>query len=1803
MFKKFSKRFISVVLCVAMIITYLPATVVAASDTNITRTADPSTMDSWKEFFLKDVISTENAGGVWTDKSVFTDASAFAQSGITMDGEYNFLVALSSIASNMVITGTSQVPTDTMLVLDVSGSMNDNYGSNDVADDLVEAANESIDTLLSSGKYNRVGVVLYSGSSADNTNDNAAMLLLPLGRYETGSDGKYLSYSMSSGSEYVSIDSDVVYEGTQNVPASKFKEVVDATYIQKGIILAKDQFTASSNSTIVNDSVVGTLNRKPVMVLMSDGAPTLGSTNFTNPGQYNLGDGNNSSAALGFVTQLSAAYAKSQIEAKYNNECLFYTLGLGIGNNSVAKSVLDPSNSSTAINDFWTSYNNAKTDGTVTVSGNGNNAKKVTKFSADLDKKYVDKYFAVSGNQANLAQGLKDAFEDIVGTIQIQSKYYPTLISGNDELSGYVSFVDRIGEYMEVVDVKGIIIHDDLFSGADLASNFVPGGGKLGTFDNPTELGHEMVMAVRERLGIKDDDTARTLIGLAYEHGQLGFDENTGEFSNYIGWYANADGKFLGFYHEGETELPEPSGNVNTDPVFTVKSYGYLGEVDEEHGVSKSDMMYATVQVRENIKTGEQIVTFAIPAALIPLVTYEVTLNENSVLTDLKATGATQPIRLVYETSLKEEINSFTVKDMVSAEYLADIHNTDADGNVNFYTNQWDHSNVAGYGTVNTYSYYNPSRQNDRYYYTEDTAVYADNQGTLYSGTTQPTGEKYRRYTVYKKDGTTLTTETAYRRITEATLATSVITEGTNNWHIKKGNIHVNLDGYTVNKSENKTETLSQVYVPFVDTQNHSIDDAGYEFYVGATHGNNGKLTITPETGIKITKVLDVLATDTDEAFTFVIENVKDTDDTSSYPAYIVGADGEGRYTTVTFTGGKASIGLSADETIYIGEMTAGMQIRISETETAGYVLKTINDIFADDITLNVTEKNFASATFLNADRQKGNLTIAKVVSHDFGTEYEVPADMAFDMTVTLSGIGTANATFSASQAGTDITSITTDVNGSFEISLKHNEQFELFGLPEGTVATVVEKNPGTGFTAQYYDDGVLGDGMVTIAEHQTEYVVVVNDYAPKKVYPVNIDVSGTKILTGRDWAEGDEFTFELQRLEDGGKWKVLSTVTIGYEDSDKTFDFSGAFAEEEYTEIGRYYYRMVEIEPDTGALSGITYDKTVHSFSVYVTDKDMDGQLEISEVKSSRPDTTHVTQPDTNSWHIDVDFHNAYKANGSATVTIDLNKTVVNESGNHLPTLSGFTFGLYEDTNNNPTFTSPATTDRGFARFVIEYTSAGTYNYILKEIVPASVPAGWTYSTKEIPVTVIVSDDGEGQLTAIIYTGTTQPNEAGNSVSTTFENIYDPSDAELAIDFVSKELYGRDLIDGEFEFAVIDSNGNPVLNGTNDADGKVNFDSTLSFEQLGTFYFDIAETSEDGNGVITDKSIHRITVTVTDKNGELHATYELVSAADDKVIFENEYIPAPVSANIYGNKNLIGRVLLNDEFTFVLTELENAEGTFKTGGRTDVVTNFMDGHFEFHEIHYTKAGTYYYAVTELNEGASDYGIVFDDTVFVATVVIEDNLTGNLEVAEINYNVLNGKSVSRIQFNNRYVPAPVSVELTGTKTVTGKVLEIGEYTFELYESDLGWNEYEKIETVANAEDGTINFSAIEFDKVGTYVYLVKELYGGETIDGVKYDDTVYRIKIVITDDLVGQLHKEIHIYDENDIPQEEIRFVNEYVAQDVPDDPVIPDEPIVPNPGTGDMANIGMWIAVFFITGVAFVGATIFSDKKRKEYN
>ena len=203
------KRALSVLLSLVLVASYLPVSQVQAATVqqplNIIEGSKKADAHSivWEKFFGPDVMHTEFAGAVWTDKSVFAEETDLLP-GIALNDSNNFLVALSALASNVSITGHTTSPTDTMLVLDLSESMVDKIYdvgyicSGDryhlatgidisLMEAMVKATNDTIAALMKQNSNNRVGVVLYSGNAAD-----SAIVVLPLGRY-TGVNGAYLS--------------------------------------------------------------------------------------------------------------------------------------------------------------------------------------------------------------------------------------------------------------------------------------------------------------------------------------------------------------------------------------------------------------------------------------------------------------------------------------------------------------------------------------------------------------------------------------------------------------------------------------------------------------------------------------------------------------------------------------------------------------------------------------------------------------------------------------------------------------------------------------------------------------------------------------------------------------------------------------------------------------------------------------------------------------------------------------------------------------------------------------------------------------------------------------------------------------------------------------------------------------------------------------------------------------------------------------------------------------------------------------------------------------------------------------------------------------------------------------------------------------------------------------------------------------------------------------------------------------------------------------------------------------------------
>ncbi len=1684
------KRILSVFLTISIILSGISGfSIISSADGADTRITDPHTMDNWKRYYGSEALSTAMAGGVWSDKSVFTDTSAFpAGLGLEMkDAQNNFLVALSAIASNKSIVGYSNIPTDTMLVLDLSNSMTaDNMRA------MISATNSAIKKLQDTNYNNRVGVVLYSGNtqvSASGT--STATVILGLDRY-VHSESTYLTYSGGA----VRVNSNVLTESGTAVPTSS-KSKGGGTYIQNGIYKALGEMLAVPKAdTVITEGIQAGAKRMPIIVLMSDGAPTAATTSYNNVGRSNHGDGTSTNDNTVFLTQLTNSYAKARVEDHYENKALFYTLGLGVSNDTRAMAVLDPARSSNSILSKWSSFLGLESGNTLSLS-NTLTVKRDMTVTADYQ------YYTNEAFTASNASDLVAAFESIVQQIIIQSLYYPTFIeNGNTELDGYLKFVDVIGEYMDVTDIKGVIIGDKLFTGAMLASNFVQGGGELGTVDNPKALGDEFIHAVKERLGIENSEDARDLVKLAFEYGQLAYTSDK-DFSNYIGWYANDNGDYLGFWREGHSADDAPA-----QATYINKSYGLLGAVQD--GIKKTDMMYASIQVHTNIATGNVTLIWAIPAALIPVISYNVSFEGSSLenASNIKVNITDQtPIRLVYEVGLREDITPFNISEKVSDDYKY----KNSDGTYTFYTNKWDvdmFNRGSKYSEqVNTVSYFDPSMDNERFYFIKNEPVYAKSGSvyTEYSGGTLESGTYYRLHQVF----TITDTETGAAEYSEhydeiyGEALENAVRNSDNTWYIPKGTVLPSVRLNSTEKTENRTGTLGYSGYPTVElayTENE-VD----HYYVDAVLGNNGKITVTPAQGIKLSKVLDTAIPGANDSFRFNITG-SDTQDNSSYRIVFIdeyGAQSEG---FVSFTSGKASVTLRPGQTIYITGLPTGAEYNISEQMHSVYSPTSVNGISAKDIDITIEEYVISNAAFVNSPKGEGSLIISKNVEHELGSDWNSHKDKLFTFKVDL-GAENASKSFSITlAAGTDL--ITADEDGGFTITLKDGESAKIDGITEDTEVTVTEIDIPDGFTPE------AESIKAVISSVENAIVPFNNNYTPAKVYPVNITLEGDKTLVGRDWLDTDSFSFTLERL-DGAVWKVIDTQSVS--SLDRSFSFTDALSNEQFTKAGIYDFRVAEVK---GSIGGIIYDTVFRYFTIEVTDTDADGKLEIGKAAGG---TDVTVSNDNNIWALDVGFGNRYAPRGDAHITIDITKHIENSTSTDIPR-SGFSFGLY---NQGDLVAESAPTDENGKAYIgmtfLASDAGKKFVYTLREILPEEHIPGMIYSGEIYTVTVDVIDNLDETVSALVHNESAQA--SGSTFAAEFTNKYLPEEIDVTVNG-SKILHGREMAAGEFEFELYEIiGGAEVFKGkaTNNEAGYFAFE-TLVFTTTGTHFYVVKEAAGNAASVTYDNSIFRLNVTITDENGVLVESVEKTDEngeAVDHIRFENVYTPAPASISVKGQKTLSGRELREGEFTFELYEA--SESFTPAFSPLRVAVNGQDGSFAFDPIVYTEAGIWYYTVIE---SASDPqgGITYDRRTYHVTVTVTDDGKGTLSASAIYADHSNRES--SILFENRYAPTPASLVIDGEKILVGRELSFGEFKFDIYEATGDAGAYKPtgraVKSAENNENGSFVFGALRFEAVGVYKYVIVE-DASSALERVTYDSSVYELTVEVTDNGTGAL--------------------------------------------------------------------------------
>ena len=376
----------------------------------------------------------------------------------------------------------------------------------------------------------------------------------------------------------------------------------------------------------------------------------------------------------------------------------------------------------------------------------------------------------------------------------------------------------------------------------------------------------------------------------------------------------------------------------------------------------------------------------------------------------------------------------------------------------------------------------------------------------------------------------------------------------------------------------------------------------------------------------------------------------------------------------------------------------------------------------------------------------------------------------------------------------------------------------------------------------------------------------------------------------------------------------------------------------------------------------------------------------------------------------------------------------------------------------------------------------------------------------------------------------------------TAYVNISNTGASGTYTPVVKKELSGRELKEGEFSFTIaeVDSAGNAVTGGytdtkSNAADGTVTFD-TITYTTAKTYYYKVIEKVPENKlpGVTYTTDSYIITVTVTNNgNGTLNASAD---KGLDNLVFHNSYTSKKTGITFSGTKTLEGKTLEAGKFTFVLQETDK-NWKAKDGKAAVTATNGENGAYSFGKIEYTKAGTYYYTVSEQGKGTTVEGITYDATEYKITVTVTDDGKGNL-VAKAD------REVNNLDFKNSYSSQKTEITFSGTKTLEGKTLEAGKFTFVLQETDKNWKakDGKAAVTATNGENGAYSFGKIEYTKAGTYYYTVSEQGKGTTVEGITYDATEYKITVTVTDDGKGNLVASA------DRKVDELNFTNTYKA-------------------------------------------------------
>ncbi len=604
----------------------------------------------------------------------------------------------------------------------------------------------------------------------------------------------------------------------------------------------------------------------------------------------------------------------------------------------------------------------------------------------------------------------------------------------------------------------------------------------------------------------------------------------------------------------------------------------------------------------------------------------------------------------------------------------------------------------------------------------------------------------------------------------------------------------------------------------------------------------------------------------------------------------------------------------------------------------------------------------------------------------------------------------------------------------------------------------------GNHFTITPNGDGTM-DGQGLYILYKTRLTAPV-DNATKKAFndvkattdQETFDVHGFAALTTTEGigsgAKSDEVEFQVKKKLEGKTLEADAftfqliapdgSVTEAKNDAEGNVKFPAV----KFSNEGTFKYQIKEVNDNK---PGYTYDDSV-----------LEAEVTVANVYGQK--IASVKYKDSKK-----EFTNTYAAK-EAKLQLEAKKVL---NGKAIEA-GQFEFELKENGTVLHTVSNDANGKIQFPE--LTFTKEETRTFTISE--KAGDVAGVEYDPNAYEVTVVVKDNGQGQLVAT----------ATGADNLTFTNVYKAKPAKATIT-ATKVLNGKALEADKYEFELKEGN-KVVATAKNAADGTVTF-PVISYDAAGPHTYTITEKAGSEKGVTYDTAKHEVTVNVTDNGqGELVADVK-----DNNPTFTNTYKAATTTATITATKVLNGKALEADKYEFELKEGDKVVATAK---------NAADGTVTFPAISYDAAGPHTYTITE--KAGSEAGVTYDTATHEVTVAVVDNGAGEL-VATVTDN--------NPTFTNTYKAATTTATITATKVLNGKALEADKYEFELKEGD------KVVATAKNAADGTVTFPAISYDAAGPHTYTITEKAGSEA--GVTYDTATHEVTVNVTDNGQGKL--------------------------------------------------------------------------------